>query len=286
MTGAIRLEHITKLIEWLEARQPDQDGNVVFDVTITERDALVASLRAGPAQSVAVSEAAKAAIKRFKAAASEDDSVSFSGADPIADFQAVVDEVERLASLLGRAPQAGTAQSDDDEDMANVGRAFMEAIEQARTSDPWMKDWAPIQCLSEIIFDLLNRFDDEIAAPPSQAGMREALEKIFARMVEKCDYADANGYSLSSNVLREYAEEIRAALQSSQPEARGCPECGKPFPCECVSYSSSGQTHASKCGGWTCAAAKVDGVTCADDACDYETGVRSPGGHVGKGGER
>jgi hypothetical protein len=45
----------------------------------------------------------------------------------------------------------------DDEDMAAVGRAFMEAIEQARQSDPWVKNWAPLQCPSEIIFDLLNR---------------------------------------------------------------------------------------------------------------------------------
>lgn len=47
-----------------------------------------------------------------------------------------------------------------DEDMAAVGRAFMEAIEQARRADPWVKGWSPAQCPSEIIFDLLNRIDD------------------------------------------------------------------------------------------------------------------------------
>jgi hypothetical protein len=50
--------------------------------------------------------------------------------------------------------------SPEHEDMADVGSAFMEAIEQARTSNQWVRHWSPAQCPSEIIFDLLNRIDD------------------------------------------------------------------------------------------------------------------------------
>jgi hypothetical protein len=52
-------------------------------------------------------------------------------------------------------------QEYSDDDMADVGRAFMEAIEQARTGDPFMKGWAPLQCPSELVFDLLNRMDEQ-----------------------------------------------------------------------------------------------------------------------------
>jgi len=68
---------------------------------------------------------------------------------------------------------------DDDEDMAAVGRNLMEAIESARNSDPWMKNWAPLQCPSEIVFDLLNRSVDEAAPSPA------ALDPLWLGMVKR-----------------------------------------------------------------------------------------------------
>jgi hypothetical protein len=78
--------------------------------------------------------------------------------------------------LMQRDPAAPVETEDDTEDMAAVGRAFMEAIEQARLSDPWVKTWAPIQCPSEIIFDLLNREVDQ----ESQAKEPEASGGLCA----------------------------------------------------------------------------------------------------------
>lgn len=72
-------------------------------------------------------------------------------------FEDGLPKVLALLNELSEKAVTNSQQSADDEDMAAVGRAFMEAIEQARTGDPWMKDWAPLQCPSEIIFDLLNR---------------------------------------------------------------------------------------------------------------------------------
>lgn len=77
------------------------------------------------------------------------------------------DSVEQVCELLNSLSEKRvTILPHDDEDMAAVGRAFMEAIEQARISDPWVKDWSPAQCPSEIIFDLLNRMDEQ--AKPSR----------------------------------------------------------------------------------------------------------------------
>jgi hypothetical protein len=69
-------------------------------------------------------------------------------------------------TVVPRSVEAPVADGYDDVDMAAVGRALMQAIEQARTSDPWMKNWSPLQCPSEIVFDLLNRASDEAAPPP------------------------------------------------------------------------------------------------------------------------
>lgn len=64
-------------------------------------------------------------------------------------------EKPRRGNYEGRHPTDYT-----DEDMAAVGRAFMDAIDQARMADPWVKDWSPSQCPSEIIFQLINRVDE------------------------------------------------------------------------------------------------------------------------------
>ena len=64
--------------------------------------------------------------------------------------------MNRPSNYEDRHPQED--EEYDDEDMAAVGRALMEAIKQARLSgDTFMKSWAPLQCPSEIVFDLLNR---------------------------------------------------------------------------------------------------------------------------------
>lgn len=45
------------------------------------------------------------------------------------------------------------------EDMANVGRALMAAIEKDYGSHPFLQNWHPINCPSEIVGDLLTALD-------------------------------------------------------------------------------------------------------------------------------
>lgn len=107
----------------------------------------------------------------------------------------VLDDLEALPLSEKRVtilPQEYT-----DEDMAVVGRAFMEAIEQARQSDPWVKDWAPAQCPSEIIFDLLNRSDDQVVR------LHAALKRIedLALKDESPSYKWGAAFQIVTNVL-------------------------------------------------------------------------------------
>lgn len=76
--------------------------------------------------------------------------------DRIRELSTISDDYDR-AILCVLDDLEARKRAEEAEDMAAVGQAFMEAIEQARQSDPWVKDWAPAQCPSEIIFDLLNR---------------------------------------------------------------------------------------------------------------------------------
>ena len=48
-------------------------------------------------------------------------------------------------------------------DMANVGEALMEALRDA-SGHEFMKTWAPADCPTEIVFDLLNALDEARAA--------------------------------------------------------------------------------------------------------------------------
>lgn len=86
-------------------------------------------------------------------------------ADPDIECEAGRDLSEKAVTFL---PQH------DDEDMVAVGRAFMEAIDQARMVDPWVKDWSPSQCPSEIIFNLINQRDEaqELAIKIAAAASR------------------------------------------------------------------------------------------------------------------
>lgn len=85
--------------------------------------------------------------------------------DRIRELSTISDDYDRavlcvlndLEALVSEKRVTILQQEYTDEDMAAVGRAFMEAIEQARLSDEWVKNWSPAQCPSEIIFDLLNR---------------------------------------------------------------------------------------------------------------------------------
>lgn len=68
----------------------------------------------------------------------------------------------RMAKAKDRANKevaATKTQTDDDADMAAVGRALMETID-ANIGEPPLKGWAPAQCPSEIVGDLLNMIDE------------------------------------------------------------------------------------------------------------------------------
>lgn len=62
------------------------------------------------------------------------------------------------------------------EDMANVGRALMEAIEKDYSGHPFMQRWHPADCPTEIVGDLLNALDEARPAPV------EAVERDEARI--------------------------------------------------------------------------------------------------------
>lgn len=48
----------------------------------------------------------------------------------------------------------------DHDDMAAVGNALMDAIEKNYAGHPFMKQWHPCDCPSEIVGDLLNALDE------------------------------------------------------------------------------------------------------------------------------
>ena len=73
------------------------------------------------------------------------------------------------------------------EDMANVGRALMHAIEKDYAADLFMKGWHPADCPTEIVGDLLNALA-EASTPTSQppaAETRMALEALIEKRVPK-----------------------------------------------------------------------------------------------------
>ncbi|VIO73842.1 hypothetical protein [Bradyrhizobium ivorense] len=86
----------------------------------------------------------------------------------------------------------------------------MDAIEQARTSDPWVKAWAPLQCPSEIIFDLLNHFDEQRARAERPAAFlawavetfgpvaKLRSERLMRFVEEAIELAQAEGMELST----------------------------------------------------------------------------------------
>lgn len=47
-----------------------------------------------------------------------------------------------------------------DEDMAEVGRALMQTLNDNR-NHILLKNWHPLQCPSEIVVDLLNAWDEK-----------------------------------------------------------------------------------------------------------------------------
>lgn len=92
--------------------------------------------------------------------------------------------------------------SDDTEDMAAVGRALMDAIESF-SDEPPLKGWAPAQCPSEIVGDLVNMLE-EATQPDREAIIEECAavcEKIAAEYgaisdhFERYDLTDAERFS-------------------------------------------------------------------------------------------
>lgn len=67
-------------------------------------------------------------------------------------------------------------EDDDTEDMAAVGRALMDAIE-AFSHEPPLKGWAPAQCPSEIVGDLVNMLEE--ATQPDREAIIEACANLL-----------------------------------------------------------------------------------------------------------
>lgn len=119
-----------------------------------------------------------------------------------------------------------------DEDMADVGRAFMEAIEQARSSDPWVKTWAPIQCPSEIIFDLLNRYDEKSHTDTVAQGSREPAGWLYEINMDGINWEQR--FAREKPLATSYKRNI-TPLYASQPPAA-------PVETKCARCGSTGDT--------------------------------------------
>ena len=81
------------------------------------------------------------------------------------------------------------------EDMANVGRALMNAIEKDFASHPFMKAWHPADCPTEIVGDLLNALDE--AHPPAAVAGEQSLREIARDLLNAMhDGQERVGYRL------------------------------------------------------------------------------------------
>lgn len=126
---------------------------------------------------------------------------------------------QELDGLLGHgAAVSPTAAISAKEDMANVGEALMEVL-RMNAEHPRLKGWAPADCPSEIVTDLLNDFDDELAAAHATihqlgenaakaAGEVERLREALGRI--------ANDFDRNRHIIQSIA---RAAL--TEPSERG-----------------------------------------------------------------
>lgn len=91
------------------------------------------------------------------------------------------------------AHRAAHAVSDHRIDMANVGEALMEAIRDY-SPDPFMKNWRPADCPSEIVGDLLNALDEQaIYSKQAYADGMTAAADICGSLAETT-YDDADGF--------------------------------------------------------------------------------------------
>lgn len=104
-----------------------------------------------------------------------------------------------------------TPEEYTDEDMAAVGRAFMEAIAGARTSDAWVRDWSPLQCPSEIIFDLLNRRDSHEQLTARVAELEGVLRKALV-----LEYYINNPSAWEDGYDEGMSERIRPVVESAR----------------------------------------------------------------------
>lgn len=93
----------------------------------------------------------------------------------------------------------------ENEDMANVGRSLMEAIEKDFAGHPFMKHWHPCDCPTEIVGDLLNANDEhEARITTLEADLKVAREAL--RIFVGCAYPvaleiNARGYNWSEAYL-------------------------------------------------------------------------------------
>jgi hypothetical protein len=107
-------------------------------------------------------------------------------------------------------------ESQDDQDMADVGRALMETI-NSNSRHGELKGWAPTNCPSEVVTDLLNRIDELKGACPS--------EDVAWYAVTDADWAwdavDGNGAGPMMVLASSAAEAAKTAIErwSSQGDS-------------------------------------------------------------------
>jgi hypothetical protein len=174
-----------------------------------QQQALVERFRQLPAQK-------RAAGAPFVKLAMEDRDALLSALDA---QTARAEEAERR---LGEAlVMTGCKDETDLIDMANVGQSLMERIGQlTKTGGPW-KGWAPADDPGEIVFDMVNHYEDEDEAAALIAKLAEARE-VIAYAVEF-----NSGDTLQIGALAQLAEIRRRAaafLATTQPDPE---ECGK-----------------------------------------------------------
>jgi len=90
------------------------------------------------------------------------------------------------------------------DDMANVGRALMEALRD-HAGSPHLKGWAPADCPSEIVGDMLNMLDERDATLAERDAENERLDAERAGL-----QAEVHGYKEIYGELEDKADTLRA----------------------------------------------------------------------------
>jgi len=86
--------------------------------------------------------------------------------------KASLQSIERLPILAFPRPSTPTAQQAperDPVDMEAVGNSLMDAIEKDYADHPFMKNWHPVDCPTEIVGDLLNALEEATAQQATDA---------------------------------------------------------------------------------------------------------------------